>query len=103
MPDKVWKAFERRVAKAFGAVRNSLSGGNAKTTRSDVLHPELFIECKYKTRSSLWTLFRDVREKAKKEGKTPVVAIGEKGAKGWLVVMHISDLEQIVRELSVVH
>ena len=103
MPDKTWKKFERRVAKAFGAVRNSLSGGNAKTTRSDVLHPELFIECKYKTKSSLWTLWRDTKEKAKKEGKTPVLAIGEKGAKGWLVVVHVKDLQDLIRELSVIH
>jgi hypothetical protein len=41
-----WKNFERVVAALFGTKRTSLSGGNSKITRSDTMHPYLFIECK---------------------------------------------------------
>ena len=46
MPDKAWKNRERLVAKFFGGMRNALSGINSKVTHSDVIHDNLFIECK---------------------------------------------------------
>ena len=58
MTDKRWKAFERRVARAFGCERTPLSGGNSKHTRADVLHPTLYIECKSNVRYPLLKVVR---------------------------------------------
>lgn len=92
MPDKAWKAFERRVAKYFGAARNALSGGNSKVTRSDSLHNELFIECKQREKFAAITLWKGTRKLAKKEKKIPVVCLSEKGKKGFWVLCHSNDL-----------
>jgi hypothetical protein len=40
------KAHERRVARWFGTERTPLSGGASRHTRSDTLHPKLYIEVK---------------------------------------------------------
>ena len=50
MPDKAWKNRERLVARFFGGVRNALSGINSKVTHSDVIHDNLFIECKLRAK-----------------------------------------------------
>ena len=94
MPDKTWKAVERRVAAYFGTLRNRLSGGSNRkdTTRSDSKHEFLFIETKHRQKHTTWTLWRETKELAKKEDKTPVVCLAEKGKKGFLVVCHSSDL-----------
>ena len=47
MPDKAWKKRERDVANYFNGERTPLSGGNGKVTRADVIHEDLFIECKF--------------------------------------------------------
>ena len=81
MPDAPWKRFERLVAGIFGSVRNSLSGGNSKVTRSDSLHESLFISCKH-TKSghkSLRDLLFEESEKADAEGKIPVCVVGING------------------------
>ena len=93
MTDKVWKAFERRVSKFFKTTRTPLSGGNSKQTRSDTLHPKLYIEMKYRKKSTIWTLYEDTRTKAKSEGKLPIVVIGSKNKKGFLIVIHANDLQ----------
>ncbi len=55
MSDKVWKAFERQVARFFGTERTPGSGsagtfvaksGNVVRTNSDSLHETLYIEAK---------------------------------------------------------
>ena len=59
MPDKAWKKRERDVANYFNGKRTPLSGGNGKVTRADVIHEELFIECKLRakhTAISLWAV-----------------------------------------------
>lgn len=81
MPDAPWKRFERFVAGLFGTVRNALSGGNSKITRSDSLHESLFISCKYTNsgHKTLFDLLWEETEKAKHEDKTPVCVIGING------------------------
>lgn len=92
-----WKEFERRVASFFGTRRVPLSGSNSgHGTNSDSLHPELYIECKVRQKSSLCTLFRDTAFKAKAENKLPIVAIKQKNERGYLLVMRPCDLEEIV-------
>ena len=91
-----WKNFERIVATYFGTRRVPLSGSNSgHGTNSDSLHPKLYIECKVRSKIALWQLFTDTEKKAKVEGKVPVVAIKQKGEKGYLLVMRPEDLEKV--------
>lgn len=92
-----WKGFENLVAKFFGTRRVPLSGSNSgHGTNSDSLHPKLYIECKVRSKIALWQLFIDTENKAKVENKLPVVAIKQKGEKGYLLVVRPEDLEKIV-------
>lgn len=97
-----WKAFERYIAGIFSSTRNSLSGGNSKMTRSDSLHPHLFISCKY-TQSNhlgLRKLVAEEREKAAVENKTAICVLGELGDKSnALVVIHLKDFPQLVKDV----
>lgn len=92
-----WKGFERLVAKFFGTRRVPLSGSNSgHGTNSDSLHDRLYIECKVREKFSLWTLFADTESKAKEEKKIPIVAIKQKGEKGYLLLVRPEDMEKIV-------
>lgn len=98
MNRSTWKAFERRVAGFWGSVRNALSGGNSKITRSDSLHDCLFISCKHGARSAFWTLYLEERPKAVAEGKTVVLSLGNLSHEGFLVAFHCNDTPIVVRE-----
>ena len=98
MSKSTWKAIERKVAKFFGVGRNPLSGGNGKHTRSDTLHPVLFVEVKYRPTHSAVTLWRQTSVKAKEEKKIPVVVLSEKGKTGFWVMCHSSDLIAVAQE-----
>lgn len=90
-----WKAFERFVSTVFSTTRTALSGGNGKITRSDSLHPSLFVSCKYTASNNkgLRTLVDEEREKALVENKIAVCVIGEAGDRAnSLVVLHLRDL-----------
>lgn len=91
MADKAWKAFERRVARFFKTERNALSGGNSKVTRSDTLHPKLFIECKQRQKFAAVSLWDETKQLANKEGKTPVVCLSEKNRSGFWILVHSDD------------
>ena len=91
-----WKGFEREVASLFGTKRVPLSGSNSgHNTMSDSLHPDLYIECKVRAKVWLHTLYNDTEKKAKFEEKIPVVAIRQKGQKGYLLVMKPEYLQKI--------
>lgn len=91
-----WKSFERLVASFFGTKRVPLSGSNSgHGTNSDSLHPRLYIECKVRGKIALWQLFTDTEKKAKVEGKIPIVAIKQKGEKGYLLVLRPENLEKV--------
>lgn len=91
-----WKSFERLVAKFFGTKRVPLSGSNSgHNTNSDSMHDTLYIECKVREKFALWSLFEDTESKAKNESKLPIVAIKQKGSKGYLLVMRPEDLQKI--------
>ena len=91
-----WKSFERLVASFFGTKRVPLSGSNSgHGTNSDTLHPKLYIECKVRSKIAIWQLFVDTEGKAEVEEKIPVVALKQKGAKGYLLVMRPNDLTKI--------
>lgn len=103
MADKAWKAVERRIAAFFGAARNALSGRNAKVSASDSVHDKLFIECKHRERHTTWTLWNATKKLAAKEGKTPVLALQEKGRHGALLVVNTEDLDTLILERLVAY
>ena len=90
-----WKKRERDVANYFNGKRTPLSGGNGKVTRADVIHEDLFIECKLRAKHTAISLWDDTAKLAKEEGKTPVIALCEKNRPGFWVMVHSSDLEKI--------
>lgn len=93
-----WKSFERLVASFFGTKRVPLSGSNSgHQTNSDSLHKKLYIECKVRGKISLWQLFTDTEQKAKHEKKLPIVALKQKGAKGYLLVIRPDDLQKVAK------
>lgn len=100
MADKAWKAYERVVAKYFGSTRTPLSGGNGKQTRSDSLHPKLYVECKYSAKSALDSLFQETKEKAIKENKIPIICTKKKGTDGFLITIHSSDFKDMITDTS---
>lgn len=61
------------------------------------MHPKLYIECKVRGKISLWQLFKDTENKAKNERKIPVVAIKQKGEKGYLLMIRPDDLKKIAK------
>lgn len=95
MGDKAWKQRERQVASYFGGERTALSGGNGKITRADVIHDDLFIEVKLRQKHSAVTLWDDTKQLADKENKTPVIALCEKGRKGFWIMVHSDDLSKL--------
>ena len=97
MPDKAWKKRERDVANYFKGERTPLSGGNGKITRSDVIHEDLFIECKLKKKHSVISLWDATKKLAVKEGKTPVIALCEKNRPGFWLMLHSDDIEKLIQ------
>lgn len=102
MADKTWKAVERRVAEMFGTDRTPLSGGSSRHTRSDTLHPRLYIEIKHRARNPWITLFREeVEPLAAKEGKVPLVILSEKGRHDFFLFCRLreEDIVKIAEEM----
>jgi len=97
MPTTTWKHRERKVAADFGSERTPLSGGNSKHTRSDSLHPDLFIEHKHRQRHSVVGLYDETAALAKKEEKVPVVTLSQHGRKGYLILIDPRDLETVAK------
>jgi len=98
MADKAWKRREREVARYFNGTRTALSGINSKVTKADVIHDELFVECKLRAKHSVVSLWDDTSKLAKDEGKTPVIALCEKNRPGFWVMVHSSDLNKLKKD-----
>lgn len=98
---KTWKSVEARIARFWGSERTPLSGGNSKITRSDSLHPLLFIEAKTRKKFAVAKLYRETEALAKKEGKIPIVCLQEKNQQGFLVVMKSTDIDRLLTEKEV--
>lgn len=93
-----WKGSEKRAAKFFGSTRTPLSGGNSKHTRSDSLSPDFFVEAKLRAHSATHALYRETEKLAKREGKIPVLALFEKHAKGFLIVVSDGNFARLARK-----
>ena len=98
MADKAWKRREREVASYFNGERTALSGSNSKITKADVIHDELFVECKLRAKHSVVSLWDDTAKLAKDEGKIPVIALCEKNRPGFWVMVHSNDLVKIKKD-----
>lgn len=107
MGDKLWKTFERFVAKEiFGSVRNIGSGKiNSKddgTPRSgDVISDEFEVECKCYKKISIFRWWDKLMEDAKVSKKKPVLIMKEVGdTQGTLVCMHWKDFVELKEKAS---
>lgn len=98
MNRNTWKQGERRTAAAFGSKRNPLSGRNGKHSRSDTLHPKLYLECKHTKASALHSLFTSIKLRADKEKKTPVLVSRQTHSKLVLVTCLLDDLPTVAAE-----
>jgi hypothetical protein len=96
---RTWQRAESRAAGLFGAHRNVLSGsaGRDDRTGSDSTHPTLYVESKLRGRHAVRTLFDLVKAAARREGKTPVLCLADKGRPGFLVCVHSDDLAALAR------
>jgi len=97
--NKHWKDIERKVGKKIGKKRTALSGGNSGITRADIVDEDLFIEVKYRKKLWIWSLFRETKKLAKKEGKIPVVVVKEKGKMGELWCINSTDLIEVCNKI----
>jgi len=79
MSDKSWKRAERKGAAVIGSTRTPLSGGSSKHTRSDSLHPTIYLEMKYRKVFAIVSQIRQDEVKAKKEGKIAVLGLQQRG------------------------
>lgn len=94
MSDKNWKRQERRVAKAFGTVRNSLSGKMSKAgTSSDSLSSRFYIEAKYRKSIAVIEWFMEILPKARKEKKIPILALKTPSHKDDFILVRLKDLK----------
>lgn len=99
MPEKAWKADERKVAKFFGTVRNPLSGSASRHTGSDSLHEILFIDNKREQIHSIVNLWKKIQLKAKLEGgKIPILTLTQPKQVGFWIVVHSDDLLAVAEE-----
>ena len=99
---RTWQLAEQRIASIFGCRRQPGSGSSGRDdlTQSDSTHPRLFIECKLRETHAARTLHDETRVKAKKEHKTPVVALMDKSRPGALLCIHTDDLDAFVTEYA---
>lgn len=95
MVKKTWKKVERRIAREFGTTRTPLSGISSKHTQSDTLHDKLFIEIKYRQKIPFYKIYKETIEKAKKEGKIPLVIFVEKHSEKPIVMCSLKDIKDI--------
>lgn len=91
MADKWWKARERQIARFFKGERNPLSGGASRHTRGDVIHDKFYIEVKSRKRFAVLELWRDIKKKADKEKKIPIVCLVEKNKNDFWILVKSDD------------
>ena len=106
MADHAWKRRERELAALFGTKRNRLSGSSGRDcdSRSDSIHPTLYIELKHGdlTRflnAEMRRAVKDGRHHAAAEGKRLVMAMSEKHHPGFWLLVHSDDFAFAAKEL----
>ena len=97
MPDKTWKAVERRIARQFGTERTGPQGRAV----SDVITGEFSIEVKTRKLIPLWLhAAMDQAERNAVENTMPVVVLHQVGQRSDhdLVVMSLAMFRKLRRE-----
>lgn len=94
-----WKAAERRIATIFQSYRTPLSGGNSRHTKSDSLHPRIYLEVKLRKKLPQAALWREVKAAASAENKIPVIVLIEKHSRYPIVLCALEDLQAIAKEM----
>ena len=100
---ETWKALERRLCEKFGGRRTPLSGSNSQHgTSSDCIElssefQKFYIEIKLRAKFMHHGIFRDVKQKAKDEGRIPLLISHEKSEKGNLVVLQLDDFLELIK------
>jgi len=95
MPDKTWKKFERVVAGFFGCRR---TGPMQEKNASDINHDFLHVQCKHSKKVAIVNVWDAAKKVADKSDKIPVVAIKQKGRKGFWLLTHSSDLTAVANQ-----
>ncbi len=79
MPDKSWKAFERRIAAAVGGERRGAETSGERGGKSDVIHPTIAPECKLLGRPSYGAILDACKQAEKNaDGKMPLAFVKRK-------------------------
>lgn len=84
MPDKAWKAEERKVAKAFGCKRALMKGTDEK---SDIDHPLFCVDVKLRKNWQLESWFNVLRTYARSQDKIPILTLRKPRSKRRLAVV----------------
>lgn len=104
MPDKRWKRHERRTAdqredweRVPGSGAFTRGDGNVVTTKADVWAPDFFIECKQRKSMPLWDEFKEIRAKARRYDKRPLLLLDHPDEALRLAVFDMDDLDEVER------
>lgn len=101
-PERSWKKFERRTAKALGGRRVPFSGGlvaESGLPKSDVMNVPgfVFIECKHRATWTVQTWIRELQEKARL-GQPWLLVLGTPKVRGHFAVLPLEHLAKMVLE-----
>lgn len=94
-----WKTLERKVARVLKGKRNT-RGGDFSLSIPDVEHPLLSIECKYRKKISSFLKEGLRQAEGYNPDKIPVLILKEKYMKGEIVVMRLSDFQDLFGEIK---
>lgn len=98
MPEPAWKRLERQASQQLGGVRNPLSGSASRHSSADVIEVKPYVEVKGRKRYHHHTLFREVRGKAREEGKEPILVTHEWRKHGRLATVDLDFLARLLKE-----
>lgn len=70
---------------------------------NDCKHEYLHIQCKHSKRNAMVNLWDKAKDKTKKTGEIPILALGVQGRRGFWVLCKASDLQAVaaIRERAV--
>lgn len=98
MPEKSWKATERRVAEILGGERVPVSG-RVRGSAPDIEHPLLSLEVKSRKSVPAWlTEALEQATASSRDGRPPVAVVHEAGKpyRDALAVMRLEDLAALI-------
>ena len=93
------KTVEYKVARQIGGRRTPLSGSRSGITSGDTIHPTIYQETKSRKKYALFTLYDDVKQKAGKEKKVPVLVLHEHGTHDYLYVVEYQNIPKVAEAI----